>query len=258
MQRHHHHDQRFGGPEGRRLGGEHSSHMEQRDDHGRFDGRGDRNDIHRSDYGDDRSGYRSNDNARYGGGYQAGASSGEGGSYGGRDWYAGGAGDNRPYAQNYERGERGSQRDYEDRGYRDDRNNAGRDFGGGNRGYGNSDRGGYGATSDRDNGYADNRGYGDNRGYSNFDRGRYNNSGYGNSERSYSNSDRGSSNDRGYGGSGMDDRRDDRNDGRAFGGYEGRARGGNVRSPMQQRDDEGRFAGRDRYEDDRGWPRGRR
>jgi len=82
MQRHHHQqDNRFGGPEGRRLGGEHSSHMQTRDDRGRFegtrdDGRYGRNENGMSAYGDDRSGYRSNDNARYGGGYQAGASSG--------------------------------------------------------------------------------------------------------------------------------------------------------------------------------------
>ena len=252
MQRHHHQDQRFGGPEGRRLGGEHSSHMQSRDDHGRFNGRDDRddrNDIHRSDYGDDRSGYRSNDNARYGGGYQAGASSGEGASYGGRDWYAGGAGDNRGYSQSYERGERGYQRDFEDRGYRDDRSNYGyrtdRDFGGYNRGYGNPERGGYASQNERGYNYGDNRGYG----YGN-DRG------YGSNDRGYGN-DRGFSNDRssGYGGSGADY---DRNDTRRFGGYEGRSRGGYESSHMQQRDDEGRFAGRDRYEDDRGWPRGRR
>lgn len=169
MQRHHHHnDQRFAGPEGRR-------------------------DIHRSDYGDDRSGYRSNDNAQFGGGYQAGGSSGEGAAYGGRDWYAGGAGDNRPYAQTYERGERGYQRDFNDRGYRDDRSNDAY----------RTDA----YRTDRNSGRDFRREFGSGPGYCT-------------------------------------------NCGHPYAG---------ERRQMHPRDDDGRFAGRDRYEYDRGWPpRGRR
>lgn len=89
-------DERFGGQEGRSRGGYESSHEQDRDDRGRFAGVREQ----------DRGGYRSNDNAQFGGGYQAGSASGEGGSYGGRDWYGGGNGDNRPYAPAYEHGDR--------------------------------------------------------------------------------------------------------------------------------------------------------
>src|SRR3569832_1737997 len=243
MQRHHHQqDARFGGVEGRRLGGEHSSHMQDRDDRGRFegvrdsreddwrrrdrdDGRYGRNDNGMSAYGDDRSGYRSNDNARFGGGYQAGATSGEGASYGGRDWYNGGAGDNRFWGDRYERGERGFSSYNDDRyrsGYGNDRGYSGSGYGGG---YGDNERG-YDSNYDRIldlvfdlilvRGYDDrylSHGYGEDRGYRSSDDSRY---------------------------------------GQRFGGTDGRSRGGYESSRMQSRHDAGRFAGRS-YEDDRDW-----